>query len=112
VVGARLPLRRGLALAPTVRPSKLVHAANLVEDRPADPQACITLEGDASLGVKAVDSVDQPDQRGRLEIVRSGDCAYRDVHPVGDPRGQRREALDERASRRGVALPTPCPQQG
>src|SRR5207244_1751957 len=26
VVGARLPLRRGLALAPTVRPSKLVHA--------------------------------------------------------------------------------------
>src|ERR1700694_4628899 len=48
VVGARLPLRRGLALTPTVRPSKLVHAADLVQDRPADPQACITLEGNAA----------------------------------------------------------------
>jgi hypothetical protein len=103
VVGARLPLRRGRALAPTVRPSKLVHAANLVQDRPADPQACITLEGNATLGIEPVDGVDQPDQSGGLEIVRAGDRTDRDIHPAGNPRRQRREALDERTTRRSVA---------
>src|SRR2546427_3531830 len=111
-IGARLPLRRGFALAPTVRPSKLVHAANLVQDRPADPQACIALKGNAPLRLETVHGVDQPDQSGGLEVVRAGDRADRNVHATCDTGSQRREALDERTSRCGVALPTPCPQQG
>src|SRR4029077_19571932 len=63
-VGARLPLRRGRALAPTVRPSKLVDTAHLVEDRAADPQACITLEGVTPIRLEPVDGVDQPDETG------------------------------------------------
>ncbi len=112
VVGARLPLRRGRALAPTVRPSKLVHATDFVEDRSADPQACITLEGHSSLGIELIDGVDQSDQSSRLEIVGTRDRTHRYVHAVRDPGGKRREALDERASRRGVAPTTLCPQQG
>src|SRR2546430_13255131 len=112
VVGARLPLRRGRALAPTVRPSKLVHATDFVEDRPADPQACITLKGNTPLGIELIDGVDQPDQSSRLEIVGTRDRTYRYVHSVRDPGGERREALNERASRRGIAPTTLCPQQG
>src|SRR5256885_11652678 len=112
VVGARLPLRRGRALAPTVRPSKLVHATDFVEDRPADPQARITLEGDTSLGIELIDGVDQPDESSRLEIVGTRDRTHRYVHAVRNPGGERREALDERASRRGIAPTTLCPQQG
>src|SRR5256712_12753620 len=84
-IGARLPLRRGLALAPTVRPSKLVHAANLVQDRPADPQACIALEGNAARRLEPVNGVDKPDQRCGLKIVEASDRADRDVHPACDP---------------------------
>src|SRR5256714_5474865 len=112
VVGARLPLRRGRALAPTVRPSKLVHATDFVEDRPADPQACITLKGNTPLRIELIDGVDQPDQSSRLEIVGTRDRTHRHVHAVRDPGGERREALNERASRRGVAPTTLCPQQG
>jgi hypothetical protein len=99
-------------LAPTVRPSKLVHAANLIEDRPTDPQACITLEGNAPIRLEPIDGIDQPDQTGRLKIVRAGDSASRNVHTAGDPGSQRRIALDERTSRRRVARATPCPKHG
>src|SRR3989442_1088818 len=40
LVGALLPLRRGLALAPTVRPSEFVHAADLVEVPPLTALRC------------------------------------------------------------------------
>src|SRR6267378_5103573 len=112
VIKARFPLRRGLALAPTVRPSEVVHAADLVEDRPADPQAGITLEGDAPCRLEPVDGVDEADESGRLEIIDTSDRSDGNVHYACDPRGERREALDERTSRRSVALTTACPKQG
>src|SRR6266568_5123814 len=88
-----LPLRRRLALAPTVRPSKLVHAANLVQDRPADPQACISLEGNTPIQLEPVNGVDKPDQSGSLKIVRAGDRADGNIHAARDPRRQRRITL-------------------
>src|SRR5213594_148970 len=106
LVGALLPLRRGLALAPTVRPSEFVHAAHLVEDSAADTQARVAFEGDPALRLEPVYGVDQPNERGGLQVVRTRDCADRHVHPVRDAGGERHVALDECTTRRGLAFTT------
>src|SRR5204863_9747009 len=59
-------------------------------------------EADTALGVEAVDRVDQPDARHLLEVLQRDRLA---AVAVGEPTGQRQEALDQLSSGRPVAEP-------
>ena len=105
-------MRLRFALAPTVGPPKLVDPSDFVENGTPNTETGVSLEGNPSRRIEAVDGVDQADDRGGLEVVGAGDRAGGHVHPVGDPCREGRVALDQSAAGRGITRPTECPKRG
>src|SRR2546425_5252995 len=108
---ARLAPRRDERPLPTpVGASKVVDAADLVQDGPPDPQRRVALERDATIGLEAIDGVDEPDERRRLQVIGASDRSDGDVHCARNPRGHRHVVLDQCATRQLIAVQPPSPE--
>ena len=94
------------------RTRALAGAAELVDDRPADAQARVRLEGDAAAGLEAVDRVDESQDGRRRQVVVFGERAVHEADALRECAGKNPVALDERPACRRVARPTTRPQLG